>query len=28
LGDTSTNEYWSTLLIPNKYFAWHNKWVL
>jgi hypothetical protein len=25
LGDTSTNEYWFALFIPNRYYAWHNK---
>jgi len=26
--DVSTDEYWSSLFVPNRYFAWHNKQVL
>ncbi len=28
LVDTSINEHWSTLFIPNRYYIWHNKWVM
>ncbi len=28
LREASTNEYSSALFVPNRYFTWHNSWIL